>query len=591
MLCRISIPFLERTYRTGKCEMKMVKKTVAFLCLFVCLLITQFGTVPLSSIPSDFGSHQTTSIQGIFSIPTQSSDVRFGYNYRVSDGSSPYPEQVEPTLTILNSGRLLIGWKEADTATGPGLRVGFCYSDDEGQTFSVNILMESVEPGEGQSDPWLLSDNNDNAYFAFLEYGGSGEGMGVAKTLDGGTSWLSPVQASDTIGYLDDKETACVDANGNIYMMWDHFLTQSDADLVFTKSTNGGASFQPTLILGPWDTHGGIPYLTCTPNGTLFVSTIWNSNPTGPIDTIFFMKSTNYGVTWTAPHQVSIPGSGEIAIITVCATDSNHHIYICFAAGSPSDKEVYVTKSVDGGITWSTPVQVNDVTTNMQRMVEMHIDAEDNIHVAWLDARNSVWDIYYSVSTDGGVTFSDDVKITTQGFPLSFTRPGDYFTLRTGPTGKLYIVWTDGRAVTDQDIYFAKQDMTAPVLSFVPMLPVTLLQPVTITVEATDDDYLAYVELFWHTAQSYTHHVQMMEVSENQYQYTIPGSAITGDTLTFYIGANDTAGRYSRLPSDNEQYIALPILAPPPTLLITLVVGVIIIVVVIAISVWYLRRE
>jgi hypothetical protein len=569
----------------------MVKKKVAFLFVFVCLLITQFGIVPFSGKSSSSLSPQISSIQMNNAIPVQSSDIRFGYNYRVTDGSSPYPEQVEPTLTVLNSGRLLIGWKEADTATGPGRRVGFCYSDDEGQTFTPNILMETVGSGESQSDPWLISDRNDNAYFAFLEYGGPGEGMGVAKTLDGGASWLSPVQASDTIGYLDDKETACVDDSGNIYMMWDHFPTQSDADLVFTKSTNGGASFQPTHILGPWDTHGGIPYLTCTPNGSLFVSTIWDSNPTGPVDTIFFMKSLDYGATWTAPHQVNPPGSGEIAIITVCATDSNHHIYICYAAGSPSDKEVYVTKSVDGGTTWSTPVQVNDVTTNMQRMVEMHIDADDNIHIAWLDGRNIAWDIFYSYSSDGATTFSEDVRITTQEFPLSFTRPGDYFTLRSGPTGKLYIVWTDGRAVTDQDIYFAKQDMAAPTLALTPLAPVTTLQPVTITVEVTDDDHLSYVELFWHTDQSYTHHVQMSEISENIFQFTIPGSVVAGNTLTFYIGANDTAGRYARLPSDSEQFFNVPILAPPPTLLITLVIGVVIIVVVIAIAVWYLRRE
>jgi hypothetical protein len=570
--------------------MKMVKKKAVFLFMFVCLLITQFGIVPFSGIPCSLVSAPLYSVQAMNAIPVQASDIRFGYNYLVTDGSSPYPEQVEPTLTVLNSGRLLIGWKEADTATGPGRRVGFCYSNDEGQTFSPNILMEPVGSGDYQSDPWLVSDNNDNAYFVFLEYGGLDEGMGVVKTLDGGSSWLSPVQASDTNGF-DDKETACVDANGNIYMMWDHFPPETDTELVFTKSTNGGASFQPTQILGLWATHGGIPYLTCTPNGTLFVSTIWDSNPVGPIDTIFFMKSQDFGASWTGPHQVNPPGFGEIAIITVCATDSNHHIYICFAAGSQSDKEVYVTKSVDGGSSWSTPVQVNDVTANMQRMVEMHIDANDNIHVAWLDARNNVWDIYYSYSADGGVTFSEDVRITTQGFPLSFTRPGDYFTLRSGPTGKLYIVWTDGRAGTDQDIYFAKQDMAAPTISLTPLAPVTTHQPVTITVEATDDDHLSYVELFWHIDQGYTHHVQMLEVSGNTYEYTIPGSAVNGTTLTFYIGANDTAGRYTRLPSDPEAFFNVAILVPLPTFLFTLVIGVIIIVVVFAIAVWYLRRN
>jgi hypothetical protein len=92
--------------------------------------------------------------------------------------------------------------------------------------------------------------------FVFLEYG-PGEGMGVAKTTDGGVTWHSPTQASDTVGDLDDKETMCVDAAGNLYMMWDHFYNdRENTQLVFTKSTNGGVSFQPTQVLGEWEDRG-----------------------------------------------------------------------------------------------------------------------------------------------------------------------------------------------------------------------------------------------------------------------------------------------------------------------------------------------
>lgn len=571
-----------------------LKNNLPLLYMFILLLSTQMILGPMTILPTQTQQLRIEAQRKDVAVShssLQASDIRFGYNYRVTDGSSPYPEQVEPTLTILNSGRLLIGWKEAETHNGPGLRVGFCYSDDQGQTFSPNILIETLGDNEYQSDPWLISDTNDYAYFAFLEYGGPREGMGVAKTVDGGVFWNAPTQASDTNGYLDDKETACIDADGNIYMMWDHFVTQDSANLVFTRSTNGGASFQPTQILGPWDTHGGIPYLTCTPNGTLFVSTIWDSNPAGPIDTIFFMKSTNFGTTWTTPQQVNPLGSGEIAIITVCATDSQHNIYICYAAGSLSNKEVYVIKSVNGGATWSTPVQVNDVTTNMQRMVEMHIDADDNIHIAWLDARNNEWDIYYSYSDDGGTTFSQDVRITTEGFPLSFTRPGDYFTLRSDPTGRLFIVWTDGRAETDQDIYLAKQDIAAPELSLISIDPPTLLEPVTITVEATDDDHLSAVSLFYQIDQGDFRYLPMTEVTDDTYQATIPGSMITGNTLSYYLGANDTAGRYTRLPAEPEGSFVDQIGSMSPTLVITILIGIIVIVSVVLFAVWYLRKD
>jgi hypothetical protein len=567
-----------------------VRKITTLFCLFALLLFPQLSLTSSLDLASAFASTSTQSSSLISSAPLQVTDIRFGVNTRVTDGSSPYPEQVEPTLTILTSGRLLIGWKEANTYNGPGLRVGFCYSDDEGKSFSPNILVNTLGGGS-QSDPWLISDSDDNAYFSFLEYGGSEEGMGVAKTTDGGETWQPPTQAADTVGYLDDKETVCVDAAGNIYMMWDHFITDNQANLVFTKSMDSGASFQPTQILGPWDTHGGIPYLTCTPNGTLFVTTIWDSVPDGPLNTILFMKSIDFGATWSSPMAVNPPGFNEIALITVCAVDSNHHVYICFAAGNPLNKEVYVIKSTDGGDTWSAPVQVNDMTTNMQRMVEMHIDADDNIHVAWLDARNDEWDIYYSYSTDGAATFSDDYRITSEGFPLSFTRPGDYNTLRSDSTGKLFIVWTDGRAVSDQDIYIAKQDISAPVITAQQIAPPSQFQPVTFSVEVEDDDHVATVDVFYQIDSGFINQVPLTEVSENLFQLIVPGSQIVGNILSYYFVANDSAGRSTRLPSEASEFINIQISAISPTLIITIAAAVVVIVFVIIIAVWYLRKD
>jgi hypothetical protein len=567
--------------------MEMMKKSSSLFFVFVLLLCSQGLILPGFLMISPRNTSHAFARPESFQASVQASDIRFGQNIDVIDGSSPYPEQVEPTLTVLSTGRILIGWKEANTYNGPGLRVGFCYTTDEGQSFSPNILMEAIVTGGSQSDPWLVSDGQDNAYFTFLEYG-PGEGMGVAKTTTGGASWQPPTQASDTVGYLDDKETVCVDAAGNIYMMWDHFYTDSDSELVFTKSTNGGTSFQPTQVLGVWDDRGGIPYITCTPNGTLYATT-WDS-PTSAIDVVYLTKSIDFGATWSAASPVNTGGYQDVSLITVCATDSNHNVYICFAAGTSTNREVYVIKSVDGGTTWSTPVQVNDVTTGMQRMVEMHIDADDTIHVAWLDARNSEWDIYYSHSTDGGATFSSDVRITTEGFPLTFTRPGDYFTLRSGPTGKLYIVWTDGRKGTDQDIFFAKQDMEAPEITHDPLVSASANTPLTIGVMVTDDDAIDYVEFTYQIEGAPDQVVLMTEFATNIYVYTIPAHHLIGNDISYWFTAHDVAGRTTRLPGTISGKFEIPINPVSPTMLIIIVASVFVIVVTIGFAVWYLRR-
>ncbi|MFX1319318.1 MAG: sialidase family protein [Promethearchaeota archaeon] len=396
----------------------------------------------------------------------QNGSTEFGTNIRVTDGLSPYTDQVEPTMVILSDGRILVGWKEADSHNGPGRRVGFAYSTDGGITYTPNILMTRISSNNAQSDPWLVADADDNAYFVWIEFNDIAqnyppEGVGVAKTTDGGETWADPVNAADTPEF-DDKETACIDSDGNLYIVWDHFTLNSTyhiigADLRLTNSTDGGATFSPTSI----PAEVSIPYIHCSSNDTLFITYINGTTDEAPSSQIFLTRSSDRGVTWTPSIRVG-PTYTEVDLITVVNTDSSQNVYVAYAAGLTDNKEIYVIKSTDGGNTWNSPQQVNDYNggiTGNQRMVEMFIDQDDTIHVAWLDTRRGQYDIYYSYSTDGGSSFSDDERITEVGFPLTFDRPGDYFTMRAAPNGEMCIVWTDGRNGVNHDIYFARQGL------------------------------------------------------------------------------------------------------------------------------------
>ncbi len=449
----------------------MKTPTTLFLSL---LLISQFGILPVTIVGN-------VPVQGIMSskISAQNGAMEFGTNIRVTDGTSPFSDQVEPTMTILSDGRILVGWKEAESHNGPGRRVGFAYSTDNGVSFTPNILMTRLSTNNYQSDPWLVSDADDTAYFVWIEFNdifqnNPPEGLGVAKSTDGGDTWAAPVNAGDTPEF-DDKETACVDSEGNLYIVWDHITLNSnyeiiEYDLRFTNSTDGGTSFSPTIIPGePW-----IPYIHCSANDTLFITMINGTTDEAENNQIFLIRSDDQGLTWT-PSRLVNPFYPIVDLITVVNTDSSQNVYVAYSAGlntPPNYREIFVIKSTDGGRTWNTPVQVNDESTGMQRMVEMHITADDTIHLAWLDARLGEWNIYYSYSTDGGITFSIDERITEVGFPLSFNRPGDYFFMRPAPNGDMCIVWTDGRNGVDHDIYFARQGL---ILEPVQRMPFELL--------------------------------------------------------------------------------------------------------------------
>ena len=428
------------------------------------LIISQFAVFPFALLGQTPG------------VLAQNGFTEFGTNIKVTDDSSPYTDQVEPTMAILSDGRILVGWKEADSHNGPGRRVGFAYSTDSGISYTPNILMTRMSSNNAQSDPWLVADANDNAYFVWIEFNDIAnnyppEGIGVAKTTDGGDTWETPVNAADTPEF-DDKETACIDSDGNLYIVWDHFTLNEtyhiqDVDLRFTNSTDGGTTFSPTSI----PAEPAIPYIHCSSNNTLFITYINGTTDETPNTQIFLTRSANRGNTWS-PSILVNPVYDEVDLITVVNTDSSQNVYIAYAAGFSDNKEIYVIKSTDGGNTWNAPEQVNDYNggiTGNQRMVEMFIDQDDTIHVAWLDTRRGQYDIYYSYSTDGGASFSTDERITEIGFPLTFNRPGDYFTMRAAPNGEMCIVWTDGRNGVDHDIYFARQG-----LFLTPILPIPI---------------------------------------------------------------------------------------------------------------------
>lgn len=563
--------------------MRMVTNCVLFILV---LLVGQFGFFPGSSFVNNSEAlYWSISSPELGVSQNLVDDIRFGRNVQVTGDYSGYAHQVEPTMAILSTGRILVGWKEAPTHDGPGHRVGFTYSINGGQTFGENILMAPTVEGRRQSDPWLVADANDNAYFVFLDFLDRPDGtIGVAKTLDGGETWLPTVDASNTLGF-DDKETACVDADGNLYIVWDEYHDDYQA-LRFTKSTDGGATFQPAS--SPFQPF--IPYITASDNGTLYVTTDGWDSLLGPgSDKVWITRSDDAGATWTPQIVVTPPQYDEVGIITVVDTDSHHNVYVAYSAGTITDKEIYVVKSEDGGYTWGPPTRVNNVTAGMQRMAEMTIDHNDRIHVAWLDAQHNEWNIYYSYSDDGGTSFQPNIRVSSEGTSLSYWRPGDYFTMRTGPDGKVYIVWTDGRGV-DQDIYFATQDLVAPIIEHAPPLSWYQQYPLILVANVTDDNYVETVEIHYQLINSEPRTQIMTQIAPNLYQVMFSETELFGPQLSYYLLARDAAGRETILPQNTEERILVPLSLFAPNRVLLFGGSALVISAVIVFAVWYIRR-
>jgi hypothetical protein len=225
---------------------------------------------------------------------------------------------------------------------------------------------------------------------------------------------------------------------------------------------DGGQSWSPTVRIDSSeavaDQASIAPVLAVAPDGTMYAA--WWSRPESDIRAAV---SLDRGASWGDPVRVN-PTSGTVLhkwrgatrppwpAITV---DPNGRVFVAWPNWtSEHNKDVLVAWSDDRGVSWSSPVRVNDAAREDQWMVALAADRQGALHAAWYDSRTGNINLVYATSTDRGRTWSTNLRITTESTAGPVTRLGDYIGMAVADDGTVYLVWTDGRGA-DLDIYFA----------------------------------------------------------------------------------------------------------------------------------------
>lgn len=247
----------------------------------------------------------------------------------------------------------------------------------------------------------------------------------------------------------------------------------------------GNYSFGPNVKVN--DDPGGQAFHTVYSYGahsiaargdTVYVA--YRGDQTG-LSGIYFSKSTDCGQTWTPGLRVSYPEAG---IIQSLAVDAKGDIFIAYThIRDPNYRDIHFTKSTDGGLTFTYPIRLEDDTLPNQNGPCIAVDTSgQKVFVAWNDYRNfsvSGIDIYFTCSTNGGLTFEPNIRVDDTGNDSSWQRRPGIAVDRGG--NYIYVTWYDQRNLsTHDDIYFARS--TDGGLSFLP----NVLVNDTVTTASTD---------------------------------------------------------------------------------------------------------
>lgn len=343
-------------------------------------------------------------------------------------------------------------------------------STDTGYTWTEHTL--SSDYGV-YGDPVVAVDTYSNFYYFHLSDPPTGNWIDrivCQKTSDNGTTWTNGSYTGLNGTKAQDKPWCTIDrTNNNIYVTWTQFdsygssISGDSSIILFSKSTDGGVTWSAPLRISKVagdcidsdnTVEGAVPAIG--PNGEIYVS--W-AGPNG----IVFNKSSDYGNTWLNNEipVSTIPGGWDYSIsgidranglpITVCDTSNSPYrgtIYINWSdqRNGVSNTDIWLSKSTNGGLTWSAPAKVNDDNSNRQQFLTwMTIDPTNGyLYFIFYDRRNhsdDLTDVYLAVSTDGGNTFVNR-KISQSPFlPNSAIFFGDYTNI-IAYNGIIRPIWT-----------------------------------------------------------------------------------------------------------------------------------------------------
>jgi hypothetical protein len=383
------------------------------------------------------------------------------------------PNETSIMINPKNPNQIVAG---ANTLS-PNSWSGYYYSTNGGLNWTTGFLSSTAAFPSG--DPVIIVDTLGHFYYIQNANGWNHQPAFdvhlVCKSTNGGMNWSNGVTYGKNGDKLQDKPWGCVDLShgpyGNyIYITWtefDVYMSYNPLDssrILFTRSTDGGQSFSIPKRISRWGgnaidssntVEGAVPCVGV--NGEVFVS--W----AGPLG-ICFNKSTNAGLTWLSSEITAVPpypGGWAYSIpgilrcngmpITCCDVSNGPYIgtiYINWSdqRNGPDDTDIWLVKSTNGGLNWSSPKRVNnDAPGKHQFLTWMSVDPVTGyIYIVFYDRRNYttlLTDVYLARSTDGGQTFGN-VKISQTAYlPIGYAWIGDYNGI-SAYNNKVRPIWT-----------------------------------------------------------------------------------------------------------------------------------------------------
>ncbi|MCB2204465.1 T9SS type A sorting domain-containing protein [bacterium] len=307
---------------------------------------------------------------------------------------------------------------------------------------------EAITAGKngGTKDMVAVSVTNFIEIFGLPQWGFGQIEVYTSSDRAGSFATHAIVQADEAVtantGVVNQGSAVAIAPNGDICVAWERGWfyplagTPDAPQIVFAKSTDGGASFSPRTTVSDISSGAFFP-------------------PTG-----YNRSNTNDFPRMAIATGDDDPFQGRIYVAYQDSRIANGGPQSVTGGFGNGDTDVYLSWSSDGGATWSAGTLVAG-GTHAQFWPAVDVQPDGTVDMVWYDNDGAgIVDVYYAGSEDGGVTFSTPMLVTSSSTDWTNTVAnmtpnfGDYIGIASSANRTL-ACWGDGSAFGYPSVYSA----------------------------------------------------------------------------------------------------------------------------------------
>jgi hypothetical protein len=261
---------------------------------------------------------------GPFSIPpTRNPNGVVDVNHDAVDAADKELTDVDP-----DTGRYMVCWSNFTPFASGGVEISCTYSDDVPSTIPTfaprRLVAARRTDGQGSSVRFAGrgSANAIVAWTSFTSY--YTNRISYSRSTDNGATWGAPIDVTSNFVTMDQvlgndrvntNPSVAIDLSpgpfaNNVYVVYSNNNSRDGADVAFLRSTDGGATFGPLVLLNSRpgaDRAQWFPFVTVD----RMTGRVWvfyydqGIDTSGDLTEVTYTFSDDGGVTWTRPATLT----------------------------------------------------------------------------------------------------------------------------------------------------------------------------------------------------------------------------------------------------------------------------------------------